>query len=488
MPITVLGGTKLADTAFSIDNSCLFDAASGAYMSKSLGTPTNAKKATYSVWIKRCSLGTHSNSNDSSAGQGIVTFKPSNGNFDSWKFNNGDKLDFYSETSASQTYWVADGPENFRDVSAWYHIVIALDSTQSTAANRFKVYVNGTQLTNPTQTSYIDQNTDHVGLASGSTVYVGLTKAHNTNVAYADYYMAEVCFIDGTQYAASDFGEFDEDSPTIWKPKDPSGLTFGNNGFYLDFEDSSNLGNDANGGTDLTETNIAATDQSVDTPTNNACTLNSLAVATSSALAFSEGNNKIYHSGSGWRPAFGTFPVSSGKWYFEVKGLLFPGTSYMQIGWVSLEYTGNGNSALTDEISGWGNTDPAVVYDSRAGNIYYQFVTSNSNDTSYGDSYTAGDVIGVALDLDNSKIYFAEDNTWKNSGDPTSGATGTGAHSILSGYTWVPFIGLNNATAEATFASPVQANSSDAQDGNGYGQFEFAPPSGYLALCSKNTA
>ena len=489
MPLpTILSGNVASALggAYEVANSCRFDAASGAYMSKSLGTPTNAKKATFSAWIKRCSLGTHSNSTDS-GGQGIVTFKPSNGNFDTWKFNNVDKIDFYSEVSSLQKYWVADGPEQFRDVGAWYHIVIALDSTQSTAANRFKYYINGTQLTSPTQTSYIAQDSDHVGLASGSTVYVGLGKAHNTNVLYSDFYMAEVCFIDGTQYAASDFGEFDEDSPTIWKPKDVSGLTFGNNGFYLDFEDSSNLGNDANGGTDLTESGLAAADQSVDTPTNNACTLNPLAVATSSALAFSEGNNKIYNSASSWRPAYGTFPVSEGKWYFEVKGLLFPGTSYIQIGWVSLEYTGGGNSALTDEVAGWGNTAPAAVYDSRSGNVYWQNASTNGN-SSYGDSYAAGDVIGVALDLDNSKIYFAEDNTWKNSGDPTSGSTGTGAFSIVSGYTWVPFIGLNNATAEATFASPVQANTSDATDGNSRGQFEFAPPSGYLSLCSLNTA
>ena len=300
--------------------------------------------------------------------------------------------------------------------------------------------------------------------------------------------MAEICVCEGQSLAPTSFGEFDSDSPTIWKPKNVSGLTFGTNGFYLDFEASDNLGNDANGGTDWSEANLAAVDQSVDTPTNNACTLNRLAVATSGATTFSEGNNKITNSTAGWRPAFGTFPVSSGKWYYEVKGLLFPGTSYMQIGWVSLEYTGNGNSPLADEVVGWGNTDPAVVYDSRLGRIYYQFVTDASNDTDYGDSYTAGDIIGVALDLDNNKIYFAEDNTWKNSGDPTSGATGTGAHSILSGYTWVPFIGLRVATAEATFASPVQANSSDATDENGYGQFEFAPPSGYLSLCLKNTA
>jgi hypothetical protein len=190
-----------------------------------------------------------------------------------------------------------------------------------------------------------------------------------------------------------------------------------------------------------------------------------------------------------WRPALGTFPVSSGKWYYEVKGMLFPGTSYIQIGWVSLDYAGVGNAMLSDEIAGGGFFEAAYAYDSRLGKIYYQDGTGSgsSGNAAYGDSFTAGDIIGVALDLDNNKIYFAEDNTWKNSGDPTSGATGTGAYSISSGYTWVPYIGINVATAEATFASPVQANTSDAQDANGYGQFEFAPPSGYLSICSKNT-
>jgi hypothetical protein len=484
MPITVLGGTKLADTAFSIDNSCLFDAASGAYMSKSLGTPTNAKKATYSVWIKRCSLKTHSNSNDTNSGQGIVTFKPSNGNFDSWKFNNVDKLDFYSETSATQEYWVADGPEVFRDVSAWYHVVIALDSTQSTAANRLKYYVNGTQLTNPTQTSYIDQNSDHVGLASGSTVYVGLTKAHNTNVAYADCYMAEVCFIDGTQYAASDFGEFDEDSPTIWKPKDPSGLTFGNNGFYLDFEDSSNLGNDANGGTDLTETNIAATDQSTDTPTNNFCTINPLDEPYGS-VTLTEGNlQQVQTSDYPYNRA--TMGVAKGKWYFEGKGVATSGDSVIGIASVAASSSTNALYIPANNYAYYSHASNHGAYSNNA------LVVS----TNY-DAYTDDDIISVAFDLDNNKLYFAKNGTWANSGDPTSGSTGTGAVSITAAASTVDgfyfpaaadYGGSPRTTWSMNFGSPRHTVSSGNADANGYGNFEYSVPSGYYALCTKNLA
>ena len=483
MPLPTIPSGNVASALggeYEVANSCRFNSADSAYMHKTLGTATNEKKFTFSAWVKRGSL---------AGDQTIFNVGPDSS--DEWqtgiRFRAPSDYDLHCTFDDRGTATQLITSPEYKDPAAWMHVVFAVDTTQSTAANRMKLYVNGVQQNddNTYVNVYPSQDTDCDAMDSGNTIAVG-RRTSSTNM-YFDGYMAEVCFVDGTAYAASDFGEFDEDSPTIWKPKDVSGLTFGNNGFYLDFEDSSNLGNDANGGTDLTESGLAAADQSVDTPTNNACTLNPLAVATSSALAFSEGNNKIYNSASSWRPAYGTFPVSEGKWYFEVKGLLFPGTSYIQIGWVSLEYTGGGNSALTDEVAGWGNTAPAAVYDSRSGNVYWQNASTNGN-SSYGDSYAAGDVIGVALDLDNSKIYFAEDNTWKNSGDPTSGSTGTGAFSIVSGYTWVPFIGLNNATAEATFASPVQANTSDATDGNSRGQFEFAPPSGYLSLCSLNTA
>ena len=474
----IIPANSAADTGFSVANSCRFNLADSAYVHKTQGTSTDTDKYTLSVWLKR---GSNLGAVNSwfSEGTGLTAQADYN-------FKADGTMMLYNRDASSNIFQLVTN-RKFFDVAAWYHVVLLFDSSQATDTNRMKLYINGVQETSFSTATYPAQDLNSEVNKGGTKHTWAAFDSNGSIVNEFDGYIAEALFLDGTVAAIGDLGEFSETSPTIWKPKDVSSLTFGTNGYYLDFEDSSNLGNDANGGTDLTEVNLAAADQSVDTPTNNACTLNSLAVATSSALAFSEGNNKIYNSASSWRPAYGTFPVSTGKWYFEAKGLLFPGTSYIQIGWVSLEYTGGGNAALTDEIAGWGNTAPAAIYDSRAGNVYWQNASTNGN-SSYGDSYAAGDVIGVAIDLDNSKIYFAEDNTWKNSGDPTSGATGTGAFSIVSGYTWVPFIGLNNATAEATFASPVQANTSDAQDGNGYGQFEFAPPSGYLSICSKNTA
>ena len=478
MPLALVYPANTLSGAYSIDNSCRFNTPDSSYVHKTQGTSTDTDKYTLSVWLKRGSnLGAVNTW--FSEGTGLTAQADYN-------FKADGTMMLYNRDASSNIFQLVTN-RKFFDVAAWYHVVLLFDSSQATDTNRMKLYINGVQETSFSTATYPAQDLNSEVNKGGTKHTWAAFDSNGSIVNEFDGYIAEALFLDGTVAAIGDLGEFSETSPTIWKPKDVSSLTFGTNVYYLDFEDSSNLGNDANGGTDLTEVNLAAADQSVDTPTNNACTLNSLAVATSSALAFSEGNNKIYNSASSWRPAYGTFPVSTGKWYFEAKGLLFPGTSYIQIGWVSLEYTGGGNAALTDEIAGWGNTAPAAIYDSRAGNVYWQNASTNGN-SSYGDSYAAGDVIGVAIDLDNSKIYFAEDNTWKNSGDPTSGSTGTGAFSIVSGYTWVPFIGLNNATAEATFASPVQANTSDAQDGNGYGQFEFAPPSGYLSICSKNTA
>ena len=443
-------------------------------MSKSLGTPTDVDKATYSVWIKRCSSGTHSNSNDTNSGQGIVTFKPSNGNFDSWKFNNGDHLDFYSETSASQTYWLHDGPQDFRDFSAWMHLVVALDSTQSTAADRFKVYVNGTKITNPTQTSYISQNTDHVGLASGSTIYVGLTKAHATNVAYANCYMAELVFIDGTQYAASDFGEFDSNSPTIWKPKDPSGLTFGNNGFYLDFKDSANLGNDSNGGTDLTETNIAATDQATDSPTNSFATWNPLIPQ---GLVYAEGNLSATHDASSWKSAYSTHAMSgSGKYYFETK--ISALGSYQGVGIIDADQISSSAAKFGASSRGYGYKNDANK-------------TNGDTDSSYGATYTTNDIIGCALDLTNGAIYFSKNGAWQNSATTAEIAAGTTTNaaytSISSSYVYLPAVQIyGTGTNILNAGNPPYALTSAVNDGNGYGNFEYTPPSGFLALCTKN--
>ena len=302
--------------------------------------------------------------------------------------------------------------------------------------------------------------------------------------------MAEVCFCDGQAYAASDFGEFDEDSPTIWKPKKVSTLTFGSNGFYLDFEDSDNLGDDESGNTnDLTETNLAAADQATDTPTNNFATLNSLEVVLSaSGATLAEGNLKSSMAATGYYGIHSTFGASNGKWYAEFKATSHAsGTAWYHIG-VQADQLKEGTWGTGHAV---GSAASAYAYVGGDGNKYYE-----GSNASYGNTYDAGDIIGIALDLTNNKLYFAKNGTWQNSGDPTSGATGTGAISItdpastsLGAYLFACGKASNTVAfvIEANFGGcPAFSISSGNADGNGYGNFEYAPPSGYLALCTKN--
>jgi len=290
-------------------------------------------------------------------------------------------------------------------------------------------------------------------------------------------YLAEVIFIDGLALAPTSFGEFDEDSPTIWKPIDPSGLTFGNNGFWLDFEDSSALGNDVSGNNnDWTVVNLDATNQTTDSPTNNFCVLNSLDNYYA-GVTFSEGNCKFV-TGSAYTWNTGTIALSAGKWYFEFKSVsenqdLFgisqnPTASNNKLGHYAKDYS---YSAYSGKI-----TEAAVQY-------------------TYGSTWTDGAVIGCYLDLDNSKLYFANDGTIQNSG------TGYSIQAIADTHNghYFPSLGDNDTasgTYEINFGNPVAALSSGNTDANGYGNFEFDPSSGtfdgaskdFLAICTKNLA
>ena len=290
-------------TGYDVANSVRLDGSS-AYMNKTMGTPTDADKYTFSFWCKRSKLG---------AQQSI--FRSTNGNNDSHVTFQADDTLRFEEYGGGATIGKLQTNQVFRDVSAWYHIVLVYDSGNATAGNRMRMYVNGAEVTSFGTDTNPSQDADSYFNKSGEVLSFGRTP-YSGGSTYFDGYVAELVMCDGQAYAASDFGEFDSDSPKIWKPKDVSGLTFGNNGFYLDFEDSSNLGNDANGGTDFTEAGLAAIDQTTDTCTNNFCTFNPLI---KQDHAFSEGNLKYTSSASDWDCGIATIPFSSGKWYMEQK-------------------------------------------------------------------------------------------------------------------------------------------------------------------------
>ena len=460
----LIGGANsaAADTAFSVANSCRFNDGDSSYMHKTPGGAGDRRQWTFSAWIKRGVLGTSQ-----------YIFNSKNGSADQIFFNTDDKFQVGIESISADYVTTAI----YRDTSAWYHFVAAVDTDQGTAANRVRVYVNGTEITSFSTETDPNQNTD---TTMNTTEPMELGRRISGSTDFFDGYMAEVVFIDGTQYAASDFGEFDEDSPTIWKPKDVSGLTFGTNGFYLDFEDSSNLGNDVNGGTDLTESNLAATDQSTDTPTNNFATLNPLV----NGATLSEGNCKIVTTNADKFGSVSTIGMTAGKWYFEVKLISATSSDVFMLG-----ITGDpGEDNRNNYYPGQSTYGIAMICADGA-------VEVAGSASSYGDASTDNDIIGVALDLDNNKLYFAKNGTWQNSSDPTSGATGTGAVAVTAvtsttsgAYHFIVGDGSasHNTSMEINFGNPPYANSSSVADANGYGAFEYAPPSGYLALCTKN--
>ena len=467
--VTIYGANSVS--GYDVANSLRLNSGDSAQMNKTLGTATNVDKYTISMWVKRSRLAHRQ--------MMMRVINPSSTS--TYAF-----LEFQSDDSIGTNDYDGSGSiakvthAKFRDPSAWYHIVLALDSTQGTASNRSKLYVNGTQITSFGTDSGGSQNQNLMGNTSGKNIYIGGDGGQDTR--YCGLYMAEVCFIDGQQLTPTSFGEFDSDSPNIWKPIDVSGLTFGNNGFYLDFEDSGNLGNDVNGGTDLTEVNIAATDQTTDTCTNNFATLNPLDNYYFGGT-LSEGNVKVVSVAGVESYITNTIPVSTGKWYWEIK-ITASGSSKDFVGIVD-------KVADNTDFSPYSGNSQAISY---YGNNGHAKAGSTSTDESYGDTFTAGDIIGVAMDLVNNKLYFSKNGTFQDSGDPTSGSTGTGALAIpaspVDGVYYSQFANIHNtsSTFEANYGNPSFSISSGNADANGHGNFEYAVPSGYFALCTKNLA
>ena len=475
MPINsfLYPGAKVT-TVYDVANSCRFDDGSSPHMTITPGSNGNTKIFTASFWVKR--------GNFTGSEQEIISTYSSGSDNTTIRFLDTDALDFVDYQSGSAVLKLVT-TRVFRDPSAWYHIVCNIDTNQAVEANRAKIYVNGVQ-----ETSF---STNTIP-AEDATIKWNSTYAHyignnGNSGAYFDGYLAEVCVIDGTAYAASDFGEFDEDSPTIWKPKDVSGLTFGTNGFYLDFEDSANLGNDANGGTDLTEVNLAAADQATDTPMNSFATLNPLAsLPNTSKSTFSEGNCiAVAGSDASYVNGGSTIGVANGKWYVETKlSASSDGTARCIIG-ITMDVS---------EIS-------RINQDAGSNNIMYSLHYGNFSVAGSTSGFTGlttsavGDIVGVALDMDNGKVYFSKNGSWLNSGDPTSGSTGTGAAPVAASTTGLRFFFSGSDSNARTMTTaynfggcPGFAISSGNADANGYGNFEYAVPSGYYALCTKNLA
>jgi len=464
MPL-ILGANSVS--GYTVKNSLRFNSGSSDYLNKTFTTPTNQKIWTFSTWIKRSNLGTGQSFFDGYTGPSTRT---------QLMFDSSDGIRALDQVNMNLI-----STQLFRDISAWYHIVIAVDTTQATSTNRVKIYVNGSQITSFSSSTYPAQNTNL--LINGANAHdLGRTGAYTNE--YFDGYQSEVYFIDGQQLTPSSFGETDTLSG-IWIPKAYTG-SFGTNGFYLQFKNSAALGTDSSGnGNTWTVNNLTSVDQSTDTPTNNFATMNPLRQPTGNPATLTNGNLTIATQNTGYYGGRSTISVSSGKWYFEAK--LVSQTSG-NLGYIGIQNADSYTPEMFNSSSG------AFAGYSSTGYSYSGFdgaKTNNNSDTAYGNSYTTNDIISVALDLDNSKLYFAKNGTWQNSGVPTSGATGTGAISITSGLTYLFAVDdANNSNSlvwDCNFGSPPYSVTGSA-DGAGLGNFSYAVPSGYYALCTKNLA
>jgi hypothetical protein len=477
MPL-IFPSNTLSDAGYDVENSVRLD--DDAYMHKTQ-SGGNRQIFTMSCWTKLTGeyggtggslLSTDGTDDDSNFHFGIDDGGASGGATDSLF------LHIYGADGFTTTPLL-------RDYFAWYHIVLAVDTTQTISANRMKLYVNNVQQTLAEGGDYPAQNDDFGVNESGTVLGVG---THPGSVApYAlNSYLAEYCLIDGLQLTPSSFGEADSESPTIWKPIDVSGLTFGTNGFYLDFKDSANLGNDANGGTDLTEVNLDATDQATDTPTNNFCTMNPLENYWAASV-FTEGMTKILTISGNAAYNSSTIAVKNGKWYFEVELVADSVGNAQEDVIIGISTVAPTTAAINGGALVWGISPYGGLGIRGNGKMW-----AGTTETTGWPNIDVGDVVTIAVDFDNGYFYMGIDGVWGNSGDPTSGATGTGGYSFTVGTDdW--FMGVNRRTTSATSTFGVNFGGSSGftvssanQDADGYGNFEYAVPSGYYALCTKN--
>jgi len=453
--------------AYDVTNSLRFNDADSPKLTKTFSSTGSDKTFTISFWVKKCLNGKINDLCGVTNGLQFI-------------FRSGDdlRINFFTPGTDFSDFITT---QVFRDPSAWYHIVLAVDTTQATQADRKKLYVNGSQVT-----SFATQNfpTQNRSLSWNSTAehQVGFSAQSNN---FSDIYLSEFNSIDGQALHCGHFGEPDPDNPTIWRPKKYEG-SYGVNGFFLEFkqsgtsQNSSGLGADTSGNDHhFASTNLASVDQTTDTPSNNFATMNPLA----SIATLSEGNCKVVTTDGQRMAGASTIGFENGKWYMEYKVTDINSTN-MTIG-IDNE-NGLSFSDFRDNDDFW-NASNAYAYENNGNK------RSTGVNASYGDSYTTNDIIGVAVDMDNRKIYFSKNGTFQNSGDPTSGSTGTGSAFDLTDNLTYFFQAADNSSAagvtlEANFGNPTFSISSGNADGEGHGNFEHAPPSGYFALCTKNLA
>jgi hypothetical protein len=432
-------------------------------LSKTLSGSGNRKIFTISVWIKRTFFG--------SSGYifGVGTASTDTGTFN-MGFTSQDRLIVESgATTFKQT------SRRYTDSTGWYHIVVAVNTTLATQNDRIKIYTNGVQETDFESNSGPSQDLNGPVNENGKLQYIGLSGAAGYSFKG---YMAHYHHIDGTQYAASNFGQTDSTTQS-WIPISQPSVSYGTHGFFFKFEDSSNMGLDSSGQSNnysvsLTGSN-ADNGKTADTPSNNFCVLNNFA-KNNNLSYFAEGGLQVEeNSSNAWRTVLGTHAVSKGKWYWEVKLGPTGDSQYFTFGWCRADVSYNSYVATNNQhpfrSTGYG-------YERNGQKI------NNNSSSSYGSAMASHSFVGVKMDLDNGTIGFTYNGA--DQGDAYTSIPVNAAKHF-----WVPAVAIaqadngEDAKCYFNFGNPFKDAGSNA-DAAGYGQFEYAVPSGYYALCTKN--
>ena len=443
------------------------------YLSKTQVTGTSTRKMTISAWVKIADPAV------AYAAGAIWSMGSDSSNFIELQFNDANRLELRAKNSGSYVLRKATAAL-FKDTSAWYHIVVGVDSDQVSGPDRNKIYINGVQYAGTWDTDTdATINTDFKMNSSSEDARCGRDFMSGAS-DYFDGEMAHVHYIDGTQYAASDFGETDTTSG-IWVAKTSPSVTYGNNGgFYKFASGASGADSSGNGNTMAvsgTLTNLK------DNPDNNFCALNPLDNYYAS-ITYTNGNTTATSS-TPYGYSRATIGLATGKWYWEVKATTIPAPDYI---------TGIASTMSTSATVWSGQNAGSYGYNATDGKIY-----NSASGSAYGNTYSAGNIIGVYLDLDNSKLYFAINGTLQNSGTGHSitavGSTDDGIYTPTAG-AWT---GTTGTVADFNFGNGyfgTTAVSSAVADAGGIGAFEYDPSAGtfdgsskdFRAICTNNLA
>ena len=419
--MTMFGSQWFAapDTTYEIDQSIRFNDDDSAYLTRTPGSAGDQRTFTLSTWVK------------------FSTIKSDNVLFSSWIASGASA---YALVYIDSSFRLRFEDQNntklitnrvFRDIAAWYHVVIRVDTTDGTSGDRYQMYINGERQTDFATETQPSQNYQ-TNINKAQPHYLG-RNGYSLAMIYSDLYQAETHFIDGTALAASSFGETNADG--VWIPKAYGG-SYGTQGFYLKGQDSSALGDDSSGnGNDFTSSGLAAADQMSDSPTDNFCVLSP--IDKSSAITLSDGNLVATDpSTNSWNHGRGTIFASSGKWYYEWTPTA---GSYALAGWMT---DVGGNDHVEEE------DDPDTTY--------YRGVGTGGRGVRIGDgsldtgpaNFSLNDVVMMAIDIDTMKFWVGVDGTWYNSGDPAAGSNATGTWSARLGYAIAPWYGCFLNTSE----------------------------------------